>query len=150
MCIEFLKWNNFIPCINTQEGTASAYMAKLHVHDQMGREGLEVRLLVTSKQNQVWNEATLCTYCRYIWFRPFEKALTANIKWVQVIVCAGGSDLSHLMQWSVWHLLSSGNHTPGSVTVRANSPLKMMPQVLLPPCGYLSILWLQPPAHIHS
>ena len=65
------------------------------------------------------NEATLCTYMQ-VWFRPFGKALAANIKRVQVIVCVGGSDLSHLMQWSVSYLLSSGNHTPGSVTVRAN------------------------------
>ena len=60
-----------------------------------------------------------------VWFRPFEKALAVNIKGVQVIVCVDGSDLSHLMQWSVSYLLSSGNHTPGSVTVRANWPLRM-------------------------
>ena len=49
-----------------------------------------------------------------VWFQPFEKALAVNIKRVQVIVCVGGSDLRHLMQWSVSYLLSSGNHTLGS------------------------------------
>ena len=135
MCIEFLNWNNSILCINTQEGIANVCMAKLHVHDRPGREGLAARLRVTSKQNWVWNEATSCTYMQ-VWFQPFEKALAANIKRVQVIVCVDGSDLSHLMQWSVSYLLSSGNHTPGSATGRANWPLKMMPWVLIPPWAY--------------
>jgi len=129
LCV--LNWNNLIPCINTQEGTANVCMAKLHVHDRPGREGLASRLRVTSRQNQVWNEATLCTYMQ-VWFRPFEKALAANIKRVQVIICVGGSDLSHLMQWSVSYLLSSGNHTPGSPTDSAN----WLPWVLLPPWAY--------------
>ena len=102
-----LNWNNFIPCINTQEGTANVCMAKLHVHHWLGWEGLAARLRVTSKQNEVWEwsyimhlhagmvssiwESSGCKHkesagnCMCGWFRPKSPhavvSVTSTVKW---------------------------------------------------------------------
>jgi len=42
--------------------------------------------------------------------------------------------------------LDTTNHLAVQLTCKAIIPFRMMPEILLPPCGHFSIFWMHPPA----